>query len=412
MKNYLFTSESVSCGHPDKLADQISDTILDAFLLKDKNSKVAVETFITDGLVVVGGEVHSNAYVDLKECARMVLKNAGYTSDFCFDPDNFGFISTLHEQSNDIRMGVEKENEIEQGAGDQGMMFGYATNETKQLMPLPFVLANLTMYIMDETKKKMKDVSVGYTMAPVLGPDAKCQYTVEYDGDTRRPVKVKTILISTQHKESLSESFIEQWIKDVIIPRVINYDTSWKSLFNDYELLVNPTGRFVIGGPKGDTGLTGRKIIVDTYGGSCPHGGGAFSGKDGSKVDRSGAYMARFLAKNIVAAELAKEATIQISYAIGKSYPLSVYVNTNGTGFYDDSILANAITKSIDLRPYAIIERFGLKNPVYAPTSVYGHFGNPVMENYGTIEYFKWEHIDHEFISKLIKNINENGFKN
>lgn len=405
-ENYLFTSESVSCGHPDKLADQISDAILDEFLRQDKESKVACETFITDGLVLVGGEVSSTAYVDVKKVVKYVLHDAGYTPSFCFDPENFGLISTIHEQSPDIRMGVEKEDKVEQGAGDQGIMFGYACNETNLLMPAPIVLSQITMQVMDDNRRRThSECSVN----PVggIGPDAKCQYTIEYDGYSRKPLRIKTILISTQHSSTMSQSMVRDYIKEYIIPEVKMRCPSLTYLFDtDYDLLVNPTGQFIIGGPKGDTGLTGRKIIVDTYGGSCPHGGGAFSGKDPSKVDRSAAYMARYIAKNIVAAGLADEATVQLSYAIGKAEPLSVYVNTNGTGKYDDGALANAVREVIDLRPAAIIKLFGLKNPIYFPTATYGHFGREPFSDNG-MKFFGWEEIDKRFKEKIELAINE-----
>ena len=399
-ENYLFTSESVSCGHPDKLADQISDAILDEFLKQDKESKVACETFITDGLVLVGGEVHSTAYVDIKQTIKKILHDVGYTPSFCFDPDNFGLISTIHEQSQDIRQGVENDDESEQGAGDQGIMFGYATNETSVFMPVPIVLSHVTMQVMDDLRRREHSPFSTFPTG-CIGPDAKCQYTVEYDGYTHKPLKIKTILISTQHTANFKQSGVIEYVEEYVIPEVKMRCPSLDYLFyTDYELIVNPTGQFVIGGPKGDTGLTGRKIIVDTYGGSCPHGGGAFSGKDPSKVDRSAAYMARYIAKNIVASGLADEATVQLSYAIGKAEPLSVYVNTNGTGKYDDGALAKAIREVIDVRPAAIIKKFGLKNPIYLPTATYGHFGRDSFIENG-IKYFGWEEIDESFKEKI-----------
>ena len=399
-ENYLFTSESVSSGHPDKLADQISDAILDEFLRQDRESKVACETFITDGLVLVGGEVHSTAYVDIKQTIKGVLNNVGYTPNFCFDPDNFGLISTIHEQSPDIRQGVDNEEESEQGAGDQGIMFGYACNETSVFMPVPIVLSHVTMQVMDDLRHRYYS-ECAINPSSNIGPDAKCQYTVEYDGYSRKPLKIKTILISTQHNDYMTQDMVRDYVVENVIPEVKMRCPSLNYLFDtDYDLLVNPTGQFIIGGPKGDTGLTGRKIIVDTYGGSCPHGGGAFSGKDPSKVDRSAAYMARYIAKNIVASGLANEATVQLSYAIGKAEPLSVYVNTNGTGKYDDATLANAVREVVDLRPAAIIRRFGLKNPIYLPTATYGHFGRePFIEN--GIKFFGWEEIDKNFKEKI-----------
>lgn len=386
MNNYYFTSESVSSGHPDKMADQISDAILDEFLSQDRESKVACETLLTDGLVVVAGEAHSEAYVDIKKIASNVIGNIGYTPQSCFDPDNFGLINCLHEQSSDIRQGVDREKEEEQGAGDQGIMFGYACNETSSYMPATLVLANKTLEILENVRKThfFNDIF----------PDAKSQYTLEYDGETRQPIAIKTILISTQHSEDVTEEKLRWIITEYVIPRVIEELPELSPLFNTpYELLINPTGRFVIGGPKGDTGLTGRKIIVDTYGGRGYHGGGAFSGKDPSKVDRSAAYMARYLAKNIVASELADECTVQLSYAIGMAQPLSVYVNTNGTGKISDISIAKMITDKFNLTPSAIVKRFGLKNPIYLPTATYGHFGKEPYIKDG-IEFFGWEKLD------------------
>ena len=409
-KNYLFTSESVSCGHPDKLADQISDAILDEFLKQDEHSRVACETFITDGLVLVGGEVHSNAYVDIKSVVKQVLKDAGYNNDYGFDPDNFGLISTIHEQSSDIRNGVDGSEgnercEEDQGAGDQGMMFGYATNETPLYMPAPIVLAHTTMQVMDEFRSKKVHPDTNQTFGDFFGPDAKCQYTLEYDGNTRRPTLIKTIIISTQHKDSVPHELIEQYVLEFVIPTVKSrVGTDLGKLFDrgGYYVYVNPSGRFVIGGPKGDTGLTGRKIIVDTYGGSCPHGGGAFSGKDASKVDRSGAYMARFLAKNVVASGIADECTIQISYAIGCARPVSVYVNTNGTSKYDDKAIADTLSEVVDMRPGAIIKRFGLTKPIFRPTATYGHFGRHTFESLtDDTTYFAWEKVDYDLIEKI-----------
>ena len=394
LNNYLFTSESVSSGHPDKLADQISDLILDRFLEQDKDSKVACETFITDGLVLVGGEVHSTAYVDIKKAAYDVLSKVGYNTESGFDPRSFGLISAIHEQSTDIRMGVEREREEMQGAGDQGMMFGYACNETKQYMPATMVLANSTLQILERLRKKGNCIP--------LYPDAKCQYTIEYRNN--KPYRIDKILVSTQHAPTVTREAIESLIANSVIPLVKKENKELEYLFKgDAILMVNPTGQFVIGGPKGDTGLTGRKIIVDTYGGKCPHGGGAFSGKDSSKVDRSAAYMARYLAKNIVASGIADEAIIQLSYAIGVAQPLSVYVNTNGTakGCSDEDI-AKIIIDNFDLTPSGIIKKFGLKNPIYYPTSTYGHFGRkPYIEN--GIQFFGWEVIDSAQLFKTKK---------
>ena len=395
-RSYLFSSESVSCGHPDKLADQISDAILDEFLRQDPESKVACETFITDGLVVVGGEVHSDAYVDIKSVVKSVLKEVGYTSEYGFDPENFGLITTIHEQSNDIRQGVDRNNEEEQGAGDQGMMFGYACNETSAYMPLTIVLAHTTMQVMDELRKGYIEDHRDASFSDYFGPDAKCQYTVAYDLDTHKPLRIDTIVISAQHKDEIKVSDIEEYVRDIVLPEVCERMGRYAYLFDDVDtnILVNPTGKFVIGGPKGDTGLTGRKIIVDTYGGSCPHGGGAFSGKDASKVDRTGAYAARFIAKNIVAGGFALKCTVQISYAIGVANPVSICIDTHGTGIYPDDILAYNVKSCIDLRPAAIIKRFGLKKPIFRETATYGHFGRDI---------FPWEQVDINFGHKLRK---------
>lgn len=384
-KNYYFTSESVSSGHPDKMADQISDAILDEFLKQDRESKVACETFITDGLVLVGGEVHSDAYVDVKSVVQGVIKNIGYNTYSGFDPSNFGLISTIHEQSGDIRQGVEKDYSDEQGAGDQGIMFGYACNETKSYMPATAVLANTTLQVIEELRKSQYDV--------LLYPDAKSQYTVEYDGETNKPLRIKTILISTQHSQAVPIDDIRNFIRNLVVPEVKRRLPELSYLFDcSYGLLVNPTGRFVIGGPKGDTGLTGRKIIVDTYGGRGYHGGGAFSGKDSSKVDRSAAYMARYLAKNIVAAGKANECTIQLSYAIGVAKPISIYVKTDVDSEYDN-LMTERIEANFDLRPSAIIKKFGLKNPIFLPTATYGHFGREPYIKDG-IKYFGWEELE------------------
>ena len=379
--NKQFTSEAVSIGHPDKLADQISDAILDEFLRQDSEAKVACEVFITDGLIIVGGEAHSTAYVDIPAIAKDVIKRVGYTSESCFDPDNCGVISTLHSQSPDIRQGVDKE---DQGAGDQGIMFGYACDETEEFMPATIQIAH---WILEE----LEDYRNNNIMGKGLCPDAKSQVTMTYDENG--PVSVDTILVSTQHKEEMEIIAIKCIIEDYIIPSVIRKHPSVEKYFNrKYNLYVNPTGRFVIGGPKGDTGLTGRKIIVDTYGGHGAHGGGAFSGKDSSKVDRSAAYMARYLAKNIVASGQAKKCLVQLSYGIGMSQPLSVYVNTYGTG--DDTHLTDIVKSKFDLRPAAIIARFGLKNPIFEPTAKHGHFGKKPYFGRNGIEYFGWEKTD------------------
>lgn len=387
-KNYRrFTSESVSSGHPDKLADQISDALLDDLLSQDRESKVACETFITDGLVVVGGEVTSEGYTDIKQIARKVIKGAGYTPETCFDPDNFGFVNCIHEQSPDIRRGVVREDPRTQGAGDQGIMFGYATNETTRLMPATLTLANEILVELEYQKKQ--GIITGY------GPDAKSQVTLNIDGDGT-PVSIDTILVSTQHLETKEESEIENDIRNVV-NRVRDRQADLSKLFNDeYRLLINPTGKFVIGGPKGDTGLTGRKIIVDTYGGYGAHGGGAFSGKDPSKVDRSAAYVARYLAKNVVASEICNQCLVQISYAIGVSQPVSVYIRTDAGDKVDEYVKARIINE-IDLSPYGIIKRLKLKNPIYFPTSCYGHFGK-IPYTDGNLEFFNWEKTDISWI--------------
>lgn len=392
--SYLFTSESVSSGHPDKVADQISDAILDEFLKQDCESKVACETLCTTGLVVLAGEVKSNAYVDLQKVARGVIKDIGYNkSEYQFDSMSCGVISTIHEQSSDINQGVEKEDVENQGAGDQGIMFGYATNETAVYMPATLSISHLILKTLEDIRKEGKVMTY-------LRPDSKSQVTIEYDDITNEPLKIDTIVVSTQHDEWVEVNKIKNDVKSILIPRVIdklkkNNDSCYKLFNDDYKLYVNPTGKFVIGGPHGDTGLTGRKIIVDSYGGRGAHGGGAFSGKDPSKVDRSAAYMARYLAKNIVAADIAKECCVQLSYAIGVAQPISIHVNTYGTNkiFEDDYEIAEWIKENVDLRPYAIIKKFGLKNPIYKVTASYGHFGRTPYIKDG-VEYFAWEKLD------------------
>ena len=368
-------------GHPDKLADQISDAILDEFLKQDSSSKVACETFITDGLVVVGGEAFSEAYVDIQETARKVIKNAGYEPKFCFDPDNCGVISTIHAQSQDIRNCVDREFGII-GAGDQGIMFGYAVDETPDYMPLSIKLANETMRIYDTIRKEDDSYLDGF------GPDAKCQYTVVYEDG--KPKGITTILISAQHEDSLSNKDIQQKLGVNLINDVFAYNPELEKYRIGSVAVTNPSGRFVIGGPKGDTGLTGRKIIVDTYGGRGAHGGGAFSGKDPTKVDRSAAYMARYLAKNIVAAEVCSECLIQLSYMIGIDRPVSIYVKTD-RGEDIDEKLTKYILKFHEelLTPYGIIKKFGLMKPIYLPTATYGHFGRNPEGN-----LFPWEKTD------------------
>lgn len=396
---YLFTSESVSEGHPDKVADQISDALLDEFLRRDPQAKVACETMVTTGLVVCSGEVQTDAWVDIQHTVRDTIRQIGYTkADYRFDSESCGIISTIHEQSPDIRQGVVRDTAEEQGAGDQGMMFGYASTELDNLMPLPIELAHRLVQDLAAIRKEGKVMTY-------LRPDSKSQVTVLYD-DNHQPVEVTTIVVSTQHDEAnpaaysdhptqkqADERLQEQIRQDIItylIPRVIsNLPDDKKDLLKNYKsLLVNPTGKFVIGGPHGDTGLTGRKIIVDTYGGSCPHGGGAFSGKDPSKVDRSAAYAARHMAKNMVAAGLAEKVLVQVAYAIGVAEPVSLFINTFGTAkareadgsLMSDGRIADIMGSVMDMRPYSIIQRLGLQNPIYQETARYGHFGRDPRE--------------------------------
>ena len=399
--NYLFTSESVSEGHPDKVADQISDAILDEFLRQDKEAKVACETFCTSGLVVVGGEVRSDkAYVDVQDTVRRVIRKIGYTkAEYGFDASSCGIISTIHEQSADINRGVVREQPEDQGAGDQGMMFGYASIDTDEYMPLALSLSHRLLKILADIRDNEPE------LMPYLRPDAKAQFTVEFSGK-HKPVRVHTIVVSTQHDEfDTDEKMLERIrkdIRDIVIPRLISsLPERTAALFDDkYILHVNPTGKFVIGGPAGDTGLTGRKIIVDTYGGRGAHGGGAFSGKDPSKVDRSAAYAARYIAKNLVAAGVAKECLVQIAYAIGIAKPVSVYVDSYGSaeipgysGQEADAYIAARVQELFDLRPAAIIERFGLKNPIYEPCAAYGHMGREPYVKDG-MQFFGWEKLD------------------
>ncbi len=376
MKN-LFTSESVSEGHPDKVADQISDSILDAMLEQDPNSRVAVETLVTTGLAVISGEVTTDAYVDVQEIAREVIRNIGYTKNsYRFDSESCGVLTTIHQQSPDIAQGVNEGDSKKMGAGDQGMMFGYATNETDTYMPMSLQFSH-------DLLRKLAHIRKETALMPYLAPDSKSQVTIEYD-DEGRPTRVDTIVISTQHDEGVDQQKIKEDLKKNLIPEVIPENLmDPKTIFH-----VNPTGKFVIGGPHGDTGLTGRKIIVDTYGGRGSHGGGAFSGKDPSKVDRSAAYAARHIAKNVVAAELAEECQVQLAYAIGIPEPVSINVETgcNKKGKFTDNELANAIQKAFDLTPSGIIERFDLQRPIYAQTATYGHFGRNI---------FPWEKLDH-----------------
>ena len=394
-KNYLFTSESVSEGHPDKVADQISDSILDEFLRQDPESKVACETFCTGGLIIIAGEVKSEkAYVDIQKVARETICRIGYNkAEYGFDGRSCGILTEIHEQSDDINRGVVRNSPDEQGAGDQGMMFGYACTETEEYMPLALSLSQLTLQILADIRKNH------LILMPYLRPDAKCQYTIEYDGNTGKPARIHTIVLSTQHDEFAGDDQMHEKItrdiREILLPRVISeLPAETAALFkDDFKLLVNPTGKFVIGGPAGDTGLTGRKIIVDTYGGKGAHGGGCFSGKDPSKVDRSAAYAARYIAKNMVAAGVASEILVQISYAIGVAKPVSIFVNTYGTGIVDDAEIALLIERLFDLRPAKIIEKFGLKNPIYAPTAAYGHFGKKPYVKDG-IQFFGWEVLD------------------
>lgn len=374
---YLFTSESVSEGHPDKIADQISDAILDAMLEQDPYSRVAVETLVTTGLVMLAGEVFTRAHVDVQQVVRSVIRDIGYTDPrLRFDADSCGVLSSIHEQSPDIRQGVDGVFTGEQGAGDQGMMFGYACRETPELMPLPIMLAHRLVRELAHIRKEEPH------LIPYLRPDAKSQVTVEYEDDRRTPRRIHTVVISTQHAEEVPQKCIRKDIEEILLPRVLPPE-----LVDDQLILhVNPTGRFVIGGPHGDSGLTGRKIIVDTYGGKGAHGGGAFSGKDPSKVDRSGAYAARYVAKHIVGAGLADEVEVQIAYAIGLAAPVSVDVNTFGTGVVSDAVLVKAVQEIFDLRPASIIRELDLLKPRYRATAAYGHFGRPE---------FPWEALNH-----------------
>ncbi|OGU69658.1 MAG: methionine adenosyltransferase [Stygiobacter sp. RIFOXYC12_FULL_38_8] len=370
--SYLFTSESVSEGHPDKVCDAISDGVLDAIFKQDPNARVACETMVTTGLVVVGGEVTTTAYVDVHDVIRKTIKEIGYTkAEYKFDADSCGILNAIHSQSPDIAMGVDKG-----GAGDQGIMFGYACDQTPELMPMPIVYAHkLVKKLADIRKKNLK-------LMPYLRPDAKSQVTIEYDNNNT-PLRVDAVVISTQHDGDVSQKKIKEDVIEHVIKKVIPA----KYLDKKTKYYVNPTGRFEIGGPHGDSGLTGRKIIVDTYGGWAPHGGGAFSGKDPSKVDRSATYAARHIAKNVVAAKLAKECLVQVAYAIGVAQPVSVYVNTRGTGVIPDGLLGEYINQEVDLTPRGIIERLKLRRPIYQKTSSYGHFGRNDKD-------FTWEQLD------------------
>ena len=369
--NYLFTSESVSEGHPDKVCDQISDAVLDALLAQDKNSRVACESFVTTGLALVGGEITTNGYIEVQEIVRRVIRDIGYTkAEYRFDAESCSVLSAIHSQSPDIARGVDTG-----GAGDQGMMFGYACSETPELMPMPIMYAHkLARRLADIRKKQLK-------LMPYLRPDGKTQVTVEYDG--RRVKRIDTVLVSTQHDPNASQ----KRIREDVIEHVVRHVIPGHLLDKKTRYLVNPTGRFEIGGPHGDTGLTGRKIIVDTYGGRAPHGGGAFSGKDPTKVDRSGAYAARHLAKNIVAAGFSSECQIQVAYAIGVREPISINVQTFGTGIVPDQEIAKIIIKEVDMTPRGIIKRLDLLRPIYSKTAAYGHFGRTEKE-------FTWEKLD------------------
>ena len=424
--NYLFTSESVSEGHPDKVADQISDAILDEFLSQDPESKVACETFCSTGLVVIGGEVRSDeAYVDVQKVVRGVINRIGYNkAEYMFDGNSCGVLSEIHEQSQDINRGVVRENPEDQGAGDQGMMFGYACKDTEDYMPLPLYLSQIALQALADIRHSTPE------QMPYLRPDSKSQFTIEYD-ESHHPVRVHTIVISTQHDDFVAEELgnityseavrqfgqdkvdqamhdkIEADVRNILLPKLktaLNPQTA--ALFkDDFILHVNPTGKFVIGGPAGDTGLTGRKIIVDTYGGKGAHGGGAFSGKDPSKVDRSAAYAARHIAKNMVAAGVADEMLVQVAYAIGVARPVSIFVDTYGTGIVPDAEIARKIEDLFDLRPAAIIRKFELKNPIYETTAAYGHFGRkpytktvkvgkPGHQTDKLVQFFGWEKLD------------------
>lgn len=427
---YLFTSESVSEGHPDKIADQVSDALLDEMLRYDPESKVACETLVTTGLTICSGEVLTTGYADVQKIARRVIKRIGYTSAYYrFDYNSCGVISTIHEQSPDIRQGVVRKKKEEQGAGDQGMMFGYACTEMDNLMPMPIELAHIFLQELAAIRREGKKMKY-------LRPDSKSQITIEY-GNNNKPVRIDTIVISTQHDDFDTEENMLKKIKDdvrnILIPRVKKtLPARVKKLFkSDFRLLVNPTGKFVIGGPHGDTGLTGRKIIVDTYGGRGAHGGGAFSGKDSSKVDRSAAYAARHIAKNLVAAGIADEVLVQVAYAIGVAEPVGLYINTFKTSKVKnkdgkkltDGEIAEKVNKIFDMRPYAIIERFGLKNPIFERAASYGHFGRDHYfedvevfysngdtktkiidgqeKHFKNVEFFAWEKLD--YVNKIKK---------
>ena len=406
--SYYFTSESVSEGHPDKVADQISDALLDEFLRHDPESKVACETLVTTGLAVVSGEVRTEGWVDVQQTVRDVIKSIGYTKgEYKFESESCGVLSAIHEQSQDINQGVVRKSKKDQGAGDQGMMFGYACRETDELMPLPITLAHIILIELGKIRREGKQMRY-------LRPDAKSQVTVQYSDDGK-PERIDTIVVSTQHDPDVEQVQIRRDVEKILLPRVVKrlpketqklFD-SGKGKHASLKLYVNPTGIFVIGGPHGDTGLTGRKIIVDTYGGRGAHGGGAFSGKDSSKVDRSAAYATRHIAKNLVGAGLCDECLVQVAYAIGVAEPVGLYVNTYGTAHVamTDGEIAEKVKKLFDLRPYAIVERFGLKNPIFRPTAAYGHMGRDPYEaevtvykngkpQQKTVQFFGWEKLD------------------
>lgn len=406
--SYLFTSESVSEGHPDKVADQISDALVDHFLAFDKSSKIACETLVTTGQVVLAGEVKTKTYLDVQQIARDVIERIGYTkSEYMFEANSCGVFSSIHEQSPDINQGVERKKAIDQGAGDQGMMFGYATNETDNYMPLALDLSHKILQVLADIRKKGKVMTY-------LRPDSKSQVTIEYSED-HKPIRIDSIVVSTQHDDFAKDDKMLKQINDDVIKYVIpkvksKVKASLRKLFNnDITYHINPTGKFVIGGPHGDTGLTGRKIIVDTYGGKGAHGGGAFSGKDPSKVDRSAAYACRHIAKNMVAAGVCDEILVQVSYAIGVAKPTNIYVNTYGTGNVkdSDSQIAKKISKIFDMRPYAIETRLKLRKPIYSETAAYGHMGRDpekkkvsFVDGSGkvktmSVETFTWEKLDY-----------------
>jgi S-adenosylmethionine synthetase len=408
---YLFTSESVSEGHPDKVADQISDALIDNFLAFDPESKVACETLVTTGQVILAGEVKSNTYLDVQTIARDVIKKIGYTkSEYMFEANSCGVLSAIHEQSADINQGVDRASKEEQGAGDQGMMFGYATNETAEFMPLALKLSHQLLQDLADLRRENNEITY-------LRPDAKSQVTLEYSDDNK-PVRIDAIVVSTQHDDFADEptmlAKIKKDIIEILIPRVIAKNPQYAHLFNDaIKYHINPTGKFVIGGPHGDTGLTGRKIIVDTYGGKGAHGGGAFSGKDPSKVDRSAAYATRHIAKNLVAAGVAEEILVQVSYAIGVAEPTSINVNTYGTAKVNltDGEISKVVESIFDMRPYFIEQRLKLRNPIYSETAAYGHMGRTpetVTKTFTapggltktvTVELFTWEKLD--FVDKV-----------